>query len=251
MTIGGGAPVAVQSMTLTKTYDVEATVGQIAALASAGCEVVRCAVPKTEDAQALKLIVHRVRERIPIYLAAVGPKNLELTGEIADGWLAVFFSPEHAHESLDALRTGRARAGHDGLAGFDVVPTVPLVVGDDVPAAVDAVRGYAALYVGGMGSRAQNFYNAQARRMGFDRAAAEVQEKYLARDYTGAQAAVPFEFIDQTSLLGPLDRIADRMKAYAEAGVTTLTLSPLAAGLDERIAALRTAVDALERSGST
>jgi alkanesulfonate monooxygenase SsuD/methylene tetrahydromethanopterin reductase-like flavin-dependent oxidoreductase (luciferase family) len=194
--------------------------------------------------------VHPVRERIPVYLAAVGPKNLELTGEIADGWLAVFFAPEHAAGSLDPIRAGRAKAGAAAdLAGYDVVPTVPLIVGDDVAAAADAVRGYAALYIGGMGSREQNFYNALARRMGFDRAADEVQDRYLARDYAGAQAAVPFEFVDQTSLLGPVDRIADRMQAYAQVGVTTLNVAPHSGDLNAGLAALRTAVDALDRAG--
>jgi F420-dependent oxidoreductase-like protein len=209
--------------------------------------------------KALRLIVHPVRERIPVYLAAIGPKNLELAGEIADGWLAVFFSPEHSRESLDAIRTGRAKAaggGADGAAagagmdGFDVVPTVPVVLGEDLAAAADSVRGYAALYLGGMGSREQNFYNALAVRMGFEQAAAEVQEKYLAKDYAGAQAAVPFEFVDRTSLLGPAERIADRMQAYAQAGVTTLTVAPHAGELDERIAVLRTAAEALDRSGA-
>jgi F420-dependent oxidoreductase-like protein len=201
--------------------------------------------------KALKLILRRVRERIPVYLAAIGPKNLELTGEIADGWLAVFLSPEHAGEQLAAIRAGRTKAGvPDGdLAGFDVVPTVPIVVGDDVSAAADAIRGYAALYLGGMGSREQNFYNALACRMGFEEAAAEIQELYLARKYEAAQAAVPFEFVDQTSLLGPVSRIADRMQAYAETGVTTLTVAPYAPDLEQRIAGLRTAADALDRAG--
>jgi len=195
--------------------------------------------------KALKLIVHPVRERIPIYLAAVGPKNLELTGEIADGWLAVFFSPEHAGEHLAALAKGRGGS----LDGFDVVPTVPLSLGDDVAACADPIRPYAALYVGGMGSREQNFYNALARRMGYEAAADEIQDKYLARDYAGAMAAVPFEFIDATSLLGPKERVAERMAAFAEAGVTTLSLAMTAGSLDERVAALRTAVEALELSG--
>jgi len=198
--------------------------------------------------KALKLTVHPVRERIPVYLAAIGPKNLALAGEIADGWLGFFYSPEHSAESLDAIRAGRARAGAD-MAGFDIVPTVPFVVGEDVETAADQVRAYAALYIGGMGSREQNFYNAQARRMGFEAAAAEVQEKYLARDYAAAQAAVPFELLDGISLLGPPARIADRMQAYAETGVTTLTLAPHAGELDERIAMLRTAAEALDRSG--
>ncbi|MEU7526992.1 LLM class F420-dependent oxidoreductase [Saccharothrix sp. NPDC042600] len=198
--------------------------------------------------KALTLTVHPVREHIPIYLASVGPKNLELTGEIADGWLGVFFSPEHSAASLDALRAGRAKAGKT-LEGFDVVPTVPLVVGEDWRACADTVRPYAALYVGGMGSREKNFYNALAARMGFAAEAAQVQEKYLARDYQGAMAALPVEFLDSTSLLGTRERIAERMKAYAEAGVTTLTLSPMLQDLEQGIAALRTATEALDLAG--
>ena len=199
--------------------------------------------------KALKLIVYPVRERIPIYLAAVGPKNLELTGEIADGWLAVFFSPEHASEHLDALTAGRAKAGLS-MDGFDVVPTVPVSVGADVAACADPVRPYAALYVGGMGSREQNFYNALARRYGFDEAAQEVQDRYLARDYAGAMAAVPFEFVDQTSLLGPKERIAERLAAFAKAGVTTLSVVPAAGSVEERLATLRTVAEALDLSGA-
>jgi F420-dependent oxidoreductase-like protein len=196
----------------------------------------------------LKLISHPVRDRIPIYLAVIGPKNLALTGEIADGWLAVFYSPEHSGDQHAALRAGRERAGRTDPV--DVVPTVPLVVGDDVAACADPIRGYAALYVGGMGSREQNFYNAQARRMGYDAAATQVQDAYLAKDYAGAAAAVPQSFVDETSLLGPVERIAERMAAYASSGVTTLTVVPYGASLDERRATLRAAVDALERSGA-
>jgi F420-dependent oxidoreductase-like protein len=201
--------------------------------------------------KALQLTVHPVREHIPIYLAAVGPKNLELAGEIADGWLAIFFSPEYAGEALGHLRAGREKAGHEGgsLAGFDVVPTVPVVVGDDMEAAAAPVRGYAALYVGGMGSREKNFYNQLACRMGFADAAATVQDRYLARDYAAAAAAVPFDFIDQTSLIGPKKRIAEGMQAYAEAGVTTLSLATFGTTLDERVAALRAAAEALDVAG--
>ncbi|HEX8002717.1 MAG TPA: LLM class F420-dependent oxidoreductase [Mycobacteriales bacterium] len=196
--------------------------------------------------KALKLIVHPVRDRIPIYLAAVGPRNLELTGEIADGWLAVFYSPEHAAEHLGSIAKGR---GDRGLDGFDVVPTVPMVVGDDVAACAEPVRAYAALYVGGMGSREQNFYNALARRMGYEEAAQEVQDRYLAHDYAGAMAAVPLEFVDATSLLGPKERIAERMAAFAESGVTTLSVAVYGATVEERVATLRTAVEALELAG--
>lgn len=197
----------------------------------------------------IKLTVHPVREHIPLYIAAIGPKNLEQTGEIADGALVVFFAPEHAEETtLGALRAGREKAGKD-LDGFDLVPSVPMAVGDDVNALADLFRPYTALYVGGMGSAKQNFYNKLAQRMGYEKAAAEIQEKYLAGDKAGAAAAVPRELIDSTTLLGPVERVADRMQAYAEAGVTTLSLAPAGFTLDERIACLRAGVDALERAG--
>jgi F420-dependent oxidoreductase-like protein len=197
----------------------------------------------------LKLTVHPVRERVPLYIAAIGPKNLEQTGEIADGALLIFFAPEHAEETtLSALRAGREKAGQS-LDGFDVVPTVPLAIGDDVRALADVFRPYTALYVGGMGSRKQNFYNRLAQRMGYEQAAAEIQDKYLAGDKDGAAAAVPHELIDSTTLLGPVERIADRMQAYAGAGVTTLTLVPAGFTLDERISALRAGAEALDRAG--
>jgi F420-dependent oxidoreductase-like protein len=188
----------------------------------------------------IQLTVHPVREHIPIYLAAVGPKNLELAGEIADGWLAVFFSPQHAADQLASIQAGREKAGKT-MEGFDVVPTVPIVVDDDVERAADQVRWYAALYIGGMGSREQNFYNQLACRMGFEREAARVQELYLAREHRNAAAAVPLEFIDATSLLGSPDRIAKRMADFEAAGVTTLSVTPFAAAQEERLAALGTA----------
>ncbi len=198
--------------------------------------------------KALQLTVHPVREHIPMYLAAVGPKNLELSGELFDGWLAIFYSPDHAKESLASIEAGRAKVGKT-LEGFDVVPTMPLVVGADAKACADPIRWYAALYVGGMGSRDKNFYNALAVRMGFDEAAAEIQDRYLARDYDGAAQAVPYDFIEQTSLLGSKERIAEKMQVLAAGGVTTLTVSPFGASQQEKLASLRTAVEALERSG--
>ncbi|OIV38431.1 LLM class F420-dependent oxidoreductase [Mangrovactinospora gilvigrisea] len=198
--------------------------------------------------KALKLTVHPVRDTLPIYIAAIGPKNLEQTGRIADGWLGIFFAPEFAELSTGPLRAGREKAGKT-LDGFDLVPTVPIATGDDLDACADQFRGYSALYIGGMGSREQNFYNRLAGRMGYEAEAAEIQEKFLARDYAGAGAAVPRELIDRTALLGPTDRIADRMKAYAEAGVTTLTLSPAGLTLEERVANLRAGAEALDRAG--
>jgi len=198
--------------------------------------------------KALQLTVHPVREHIPMYLAAVGPKNLELSGELFDGWLAIFYSPEYAKESLGSIEVGRAKVGKT-MEGFDVVPTMPIVVGDDVTACAQAVKWYAALYVGGMGSREKNFYNQLAVRMGFDEAAAKIQDKYLARDYEGAANEVPDEFIDQTALLGPKERIAEKMQVLAASGVTTLTVSPFGATQADKLASLRTALEALELSG--
>ncbi len=198
--------------------------------------------------KALKLSFHPTRDRIPVYLAAVGPKNLELAGEIADGWLGVFLAPEFAGEQLASIAAGRAKVGAT-LDGFDVVPGVPVVVGDDVAACAELVRWYAALYVGGMGSREQNFYNQLAVRMGYADAAREVQDLYLARRQRDAAAAVPLEFIDRTSLLGPVERIADRMREYAAAGVTTLSVSLFVADPDSGVQTLRQVAQALELSG--
>ncbi|MFC4003323.1 LLM class F420-dependent oxidoreductase [Prauserella oleivorans] len=197
--------------------------------------------------KALTLTVHPVRDRIPTYLAAIGPRNIELTGEIADGWLPVFFSPEHAGEHLGHLRAGAEKAGRT-LDGFDIAPTVPLVPGEDWTTCADSVRAYAALYLGGMGSREKNFYNQLACRMGFEAEAAEVQDRYLAKDYEGAMAAVPLAFLDATSLLGPKERIAERLAAYAEAGATTLTVAPFLAP-EQAPEGLRTVVEALELAG--
>ncbi|MFC0598101.1 LLM class F420-dependent oxidoreductase [Streptomyces palmae] len=200
--------------------------------------------------KALKLTVHPEREHIPLYIAAIGPKNLEQTGEIAEGALLIFPAAEHLEDTaLRHLRAGREKAGKT-MEGFDVCPTVPLALGADrdVSALADIFRPYTALYVGGMGSRKQNFYNQLARRMGYEQEAAEIQDKYLSGDKAGAAAAVPERLIDSTTLLGSVDRIAEGMRRYAEAGVTTLTLVPAGFALEERIAALRAGMEALERA---
>jgi F420-dependent oxidoreductase-like protein len=198
--------------------------------------------------KALTLTVHPVRERIPIYLAAIGPKNLELAGEIADGWLAIFFSPEHAQELMTPLVAGRSRAGL-GMDGFDVVPTVPVVLGEDPERCADPVRFYSALYIGGMGSRDRNFYHQLACRMGYEEAADQIQDHYLGKEYDQAMAAVPFEFMDRTALLGPPERVKERLHAYADAGVTTLTLGLYAGDLEERRRTLRTMIELLQQAG--
>src|SRR3712207_916340 len=196
----------------------------------------------------LKLTITPVSDQIPTYLAAVGPKNLDLAGELVDGWLAVFFAPGFAAEQVGRLAAGRARAGKT-LDGFDVVPTVPLVVGADPRACADPVRAYAALYVGGMGSREQNFYHALAVRMGFGDAAATVQDLFLSGRQRDARAAVPFHFIDQTSLLGDRARIAERLRLLADSGVTTCALVPYGGSVEEKLNALTIAAEALDASG--
>ena len=180
--------------------------------------------------KALRLSARTAREDIPVYLAAVGPKNLELTGEIADGWLAIFFSPDHATDLLTTIERGRRTGGRAAdeaapMTGFDVVATTPVVLVDDVAEAASHVRDYCALYIGGMGSREQNFYNQLACRMGFERDAELIQDLYLAGRPREAAEAVPLEFIDETALLGSPRRVAERLRRYEEAGVTTLSIA--------------------------
>jgi alkanesulfonate monooxygenase SsuD/methylene tetrahydromethanopterin reductase-like flavin-dependent oxidoreductase (luciferase family) len=194
------------------------------------------------------MIIHPVREYMPIYLAAIGPKNLELAGEKCDGWLAIFYDPEFAKDQVASIRAGMERAARAD-APFDIVPTAPVVVGDDVQACSAPIRGYAALYIGGMGSREQNFYNRLAVRMGYEGEAKEIQDLYLDRKYEEAAAAVPFEFIDRTSLIGPVERMAEKMQTLAAAGVTTLNISGYGATQEERIGTLRAAAEALDKAG--
>ena len=188
--------------------------------------------------KALRLTIAPVQERIPIYLAAIGPKNTALAGEIADGWLPTLFSPEHVSELRPLLEQGAARAGRT-LEGFRITPTVNVMVSDDHAAARDLMRAYVALYVGGMGSREQNFYNNLVRRYGFEDAAREVQDLYLDGKREQAMAALPDELIDTVTLCGPAGHVRERLTVYREAGVDTLMVSPMAFTRDERLAQLR------------
>jgi F420-dependent oxidoreductase-like protein len=188
--------------------------------------------------KALKLTISPAQARLPVYLAAMGPRNLELAGELADGWLGFMFAPEHAAGFRGHLERGAARAGR-GLDGFDVAPTVQVHVGDDPEAARDAMRPFLALYVGGMGSRERNFYTDQARRFGFERQAAEVQEHYLAGRRQEAAAALPAELIDLVTLCGPAGRVRERLAAFREAGVGTLLAAPTAWTHEDRLHQLR------------
>jgi F420-dependent oxidoreductase-like protein len=197
----------------------------------------------------LKLTISPVQERIPIYLAAIGPRNTELTGEIADGWLPILVSPEHLPEISESLRIGAARAGRT-LDAFDIAPTVTVNISDSDPAgARDAIRPFLALYIGGMGSRKQNFYNMMVQRYGFEDAARIVQDLYLEGRKEEACAALPDDLIDLVTLSGPADRARERLRAFRDAGVGTLVISPIARTRDERIAQLRTVAAMAEEIG--
>ncbi len=188
--------------------------------------------------KALKLMIGPVQDEIPIYVAAIGPRNTALAAEIADGWLPILVSPEHMAEFGSALEVGWARAGRTG-EGFDIAPTVTVRVDEDLDAARDLMRPYIALYVGGMGSREKNFYNALVTSYGFGDAARRVQDLYLDGKKQEAAAALPDELIDAVTLVGPPDRIRDRLAGYRSGGVGTLILSPMAWTLEDRVGQLR------------
>jgi F420-dependent oxidoreductase-like protein len=188
--------------------------------------------------KALKLTIAPVQESIPIYLAAIGPKNTTLAGEIADGWIPTLFSPEHVAEFRPLLEQGAERAGRS-LDGFDIAPTVNLFIGDDLARARDTMRPYLALYVGGMGSRERNFYNNLVRRYGYEDAARDVQDLYLEGRREEAAAALPDELIDQVTLAGTDDVVRERLRVFREAGVGTLMVSPMAWTREERLDQLR------------
>jgi len=188
--------------------------------------------------KALKLMIAPVQERIPIYIAAIGPKNTQLVGEIADGWLPVFFSPEHVDQSRSLLEEGAARSGR-ALDDFDIAPTVQVSIDDDIDRARDVMRPFVALYVGGMGSREKNFYNALVRRYGFEDAAQEIQDLYLGGKKEEAAAAIPAELIDLVTICGPRDRVTERLEVYRAAGVGTLIVSPMSFDPEQRKRTIR------------
>jgi len=186
----------------------------------------------------LKLMISPVQERIPIYVAAIGPKNTELAGEIADGWIPVFFSPEHVSQVRERLEAGARRAGRS-LDGFEMAPSVSTYVSEDREGARNLMRPALALYIGGMGSRKQNFYNQLVQRYGFEDAARTVQDLYLDGKKEEAAAALPDELIDLVTLCGPKEHVRDRLAAFREAGVGTLMVNPMAFTAPERIEQLR------------
>ena len=190
--------------------------------------------------KALKLTIGTVQDQVPIYIAAIGPKNTQLTGEIADGVIPTLFSPEHVSVMRDELQIGVDRAGNGKtLADIDIAPTVQVYVSDNLEDARNLMRPFIGLYVGGMGSREQNFYNQLVRRYGFEDAAQEVQDLYLDGKKDEAMAALPDELIDMVAICGPADHVRERIAAYREAGVGTLGVSPVAFTREERITQLR------------
>ncbi|RZQ59878.1 LLM class F420-dependent oxidoreductase [Amycolatopsis suaedae] len=187
----------------------------------------------------LKLVNQPVRERIPVMLAAIGPKNVALAAEIAEAWEPVFFHPERAGEVWgDALARGRAKRD-PALGELDVVVGVPLAIGEDAGPLLEYVRPYVALYVGGMGARGKNFYHQLACRYGYEREADLIQDLYLDGRKEEAAAAVPDDLLRSISLVGPAGYVKERLAAFAEAGATTLHVTPLAADREGRLAAIR------------
>jgi len=179
-------------------------------------------LPGTELGKPLKSIVRPLREDIPIYLAAEGPKNIALATELCQGWLALFYSPHSADLYAEAL----ASAGDD----FEVVATVPLIVADDVDAAADMIRPMYALYFGGMGAREVNFHANVPIRMGYEDAVAKIQDAYLNGRKDEAAAAVPTELVEQLALIGPVDKIRADLEAWRESRVDTLLIG---GGIDQ------------------
>lgn len=183
----------------------------------------------------LHIINHPVRERIPITIAALGPKNVELTAEIAEGWQPMFFYPEKADDVWgDALRAGFAKRD-PALGPLDIMVSATLAIGDDVEDRLGRAKPQLALYIGGMGARGRNFYHNLATRYGFGEVADHIQDLYLAGKKAEAIDAVPDELVRYVSLIGPTGFIKERLAAYAEAGVTTLLVHPLSADRRESV----------------
>ncbi|MDT4948928.1 MAG: hypothetical protein QOJ37_1523, partial [Pseudonocardiales bacterium] len=177
--------------------------------------------------KSLQLINHPVRERIPITIAALGPKNVELTAEIAEGWQPVFFQPDKADDVWGpALRAGFAKRDPD-LGPLDIMVSAPLAIGDDVDDRLAWAKPQLALYIGGMGARGKNFYHNLATSYGYGDVANHIQDLYLDGKKAEAIEAVPDELVRNVSLVGAHGFVKERLAAYADAGVTTLLLQPL------------------------
>jgi F420-dependent oxidoreductase-like protein len=186
--------------------------------------------------KALKLINHPVRPDIPIILASLGPKNVELTAELANGWEPIFYYPEKARDVWgDPLAAGYAKRD-PALGQLDIIAQTALAIGDDVKGLIDLIRPVQALYIGGMGARGKNFYNNLAVRYGYGNEAAAIQDAYLAGRKDEAAGLIPQELLEHVSLIGPRSYVAERVAAMQESGVTTLNVAPMASTHAERIA---------------
>ena len=184
----------------------------------------------------LKLINHPVRDSIPVVIAALGPKNVALAAEIADGWQPIFYFPEKAPAVWgEDLAAGAAKRSPD-LGPLDVIASAPLAIGEEVTHLRDLARPMLALYIGGMGARDRNFYNDLAVRCGYEAEAKAIQDAYLAGRKDEAAALVPAELLEKTSLIGPESYVSERLEAYRQAGVTTLNVNPMAPTLTDRVA---------------
>ncbi|MGU3586440.1 LLM class F420-dependent oxidoreductase [Rhodococcus sp. C26F] len=183
----------------------------------------------------LKIINKPVRERIPIIIASLGPKNVEMTAELAEGWQPLFYYPEKAAEVWgESIAKGKAKRDPE-LGDLQIYAQTPLAIGDDVDHMLDWVRPMVALYVGGMGAKGKNFYNDLAIRYGYAKEAETIQELYLAGKKEEAAAAVPVELLRSISLIGSEGFVRERVAAFAEAGVTTLNVTPFAADTAGRV----------------
>jgi F420-dependent oxidoreductase-like protein len=174
----------------------------------------------------LKSSIHLLREEIPIYLAAEGPKNIAMAAELCDGWLAIFYSPHHEDLYREPLEEGFAREGARHTSDqFEVAATVPLIVTDDIESAADALRPMYALYFGGMGAKGANFHANVPIRMGYEADVKQIQELYLAGNKQEAAAAVPQKLIEELTLIGPAEKIRHDLEAWRESSVTTLLIA--------------------------
>jgi F420-dependent oxidoreductase-like protein len=176
----------------------------------------------------LRLITHPTHE-LPIYLAAIGPRNVALAAEIGDGWIPTIFSPDKSAKAFGpSLESGFAASGETGKAErFDIAPTVAALVTDDLTKARNALRPNLALYIGGMGARGSNFYNDLVCRYGYEQAALRIQDLYLSGERLAAAREVPDRLIDEVSLIGTAAMIKDRLDAWRDAGASTLNLTPM------------------------
>lgn len=184
----------------------------------------------------LKLINHPVRERIPVHIAAIGPRNVRLAAEIAEGWQPIFYLPEKAAGVWGESLAAGAAARDPRLPPLDVVAQAPLAIGDDVEGFLEFGRPMVALYIGGMGAKGKNFYNDLCRRYGWEKEAEEIQDLYLAGRKDEAAAKVPVELIQKMSLIGSESHVRERLAALKESGVTTLNVTPFAGDHKARLA---------------